>query len=42
MYCIFEAFNPFIHVEKAHDEIWKLVNLVSHVSQQRGIPGRRI
>ena len=37
MHC-FEEFNLFIHVENLLDEIWKLVNLVPYVSQQRGRP----
>ena len=31
-------FNPSIHVEDLLDEIWKLVNLVSDLSQQRENP----
>ena len=37
---VIKEFNLFLHVENLHvlDEIWKLVNLVSYVSQQRGSP----
>ena len=35
---VIEQFYPSIHVENLFDEIWKLVNLVSYVSQQRGSP----
>ena len=37
-YIVIEEFNLFKHVENLLDEIWKLVNLVSHVSRQRGSP----
>ena len=33
-----DKFNLFILVENSLDEIWKLVNSVSYVSQQRGSP----
>ena len=33
-----EEFSQFKHVENLLDEIWKLVNLVSYLRQQRGSP----
>ena len=35
---VIEEFNTFIHVEDFLNEIWKLVNIVSYLSQQRGSP----
>ena len=33
-----EEFYLFIHVDNLPDETWKLVNLVSYVSTERGSP----
>ena len=35
---VIEKFYLSIHVDNLFDRIWKLVNLVSNVSQQRGSP----
>ena len=35
---VIEEFNLFIHVENLLDKIWRFVNLVTYVSQQRGSP----
>ena len=35
---VIEQFYPSIHVENLLDEIWKLVNLISYVSQRRESP----
>ena len=35
---VIEEFDLFKHVKNLLDEMWKLVNLVSYLSQQRGSP----
>ena len=35
---LLKSLHPFIHLENLLDEIWKLVNLVSYISQERGSP----
>ena len=37
-YIVIEQFYQSTHVENLLDEIWKLVNMVSYVCQQKGIP----
>ena len=38
VFIVIENFNLFIHVENLLDIIWKLANLVSYGSKQRGSP----